>query len=145
MNLLKKEISDKLFVEQLIPQKDPFVMVDKLLFFSNEKVISGFTIPTDNLFVEDNFFTASGILEHMAQSVALHTGYQYYLKQEPAPTGYIGAIKNVEFLSMPKAASEVITTVDILHEIMGVTLVRAETVSDGSIIARSEMKTVLVD
>ena len=145
MNLLEKVISDKFFVEQLIPQKAPFVMVDKLLFFSNEKVISGFTILKDNLFVEGNLFTAPGILEHMAQTVALHTGYQYYLKKEQAPTGYIGAIKNVEFFSLPAVASEVTTTVDILYELMGVTLVRTETVSAGSIIARSEMKTDLVD
>ena len=40
----------------------------------------------------DNF-VESGIIEHMAQSVALHTGYQFYLRKEQAPTGYIGSIK----------------------------------------------------
>jgi 3-hydroxymyristoyl/3-hydroxydecanoyl-(acyl carrier protein) dehydratase len=145
MNLLEKEITDKYIVEQLIPQKQPFVMVDGLFYFSADKVISGFTVPTDNLFVENNFFTAPGILEHMAQSVALHTGYQYYLKKEQAPTGYIGAVKKAEFMSLPKVASNLVTTVKILHEIMGVTLVRAETVLAGSVIARSEMKTVLVE
>ncbi len=145
MNLLEKEILDKHIIEKLIPQKYPFVMVDKLLFFSNEKIVSGFTVPMDNLFVEGSIFSAPGILEHMAQSVALHTGYQYFLKQETAPTGYIGAIKNAEFFSLPPVGSEMSTTVDILHEFMGVTLVRAETTLAGSIIARSEMKTVLVD
>ncbi|MCG2460191.1 hypothetical protein K8352_05485 [Flavobacteriaceae bacterium F89] len=145
MNLLEKEILDRQIIEKLIPQKNPFVMVDKLLFFSNEKIVSGFTISRGNLFVQDSFFTAPGLLEHMAQSVALHTGYQYFLKQEPAPTGYIGAIKHIEFYSLPPVDSEVTTTVNILYEIMGVTLVRAETTSAGSVIARSEMKTVLVD
>lgn len=145
MNLLEKEITDKYIVEQLIPQKRPFVMVDKLFYYSNDKVISGYTVPMDNLLVEDDFFSAPGILEHMAQSVALHTGYQYYLKKEQAPTGYIGAIKKAEFMSLPKVASDLVTTVNILHEIMGVTLVTAETTMAGSIIARSEMKTVLVE
>ena len=49
MNLLEKEILDKHIIEKLIPQKYPFVMVDKLLFFSNEKIVSGFTIRLDNL------------------------------------------------------------------------------------------------
>jgi len=144
MNLLEKEITDKYIVEQLIPQKSPFVMVDGLFYYSDDKIVSGYTVPTDNLFVENNFFTAPGILEHMAQSVALHTGYQYYLKKEQVPTGYIGAVKKAEFMSLPKVASHLVTTVNILHEIMGVTLVKAETVLDGSVIARSEMKTVLV-
>ena len=144
MNLLEKEITDKYIVGQLIPQKHPFVMVDGLFYYSEDKVVSGYTVPTDNLFVEEGFFMAPGILEHMAQSVALHTGYRYYLKKEQAPTGYIGAVKKVEFMSLPKVASVLVTTVKILHEIMGVTLVTAETVQAGSVIARSEMKTVLV-
>ena len=41
MNLLKNKITDKGFIQNLIPQKKPFVMVDKLLFFSEEKVVSG--------------------------------------------------------------------------------------------------------
>ena len=83
MNLLTDKIIDKSFIQNLIPQKTPFVMVDKLLFFSNEKVVSGFTIPQDHLFTSDNFFTAPGLIEHMAQTVALHTGYQYFLLKKP--------------------------------------------------------------
>ena len=49
MNLLKSPITDSDFVQSLIPQKHPFVMVDKLLFYSDNKVISGFTITEDNI------------------------------------------------------------------------------------------------
>src|SRR5690554_7611256 len=49
MNLLHKAITEKRFIEGLIPQKNPFVMVDKLFHFSDKKVISGFTIPSTNL------------------------------------------------------------------------------------------------
>lgn len=143
MNLLKNKITDKGFIQNLIPQKNPFVMVDKLLFFSEEKVISGLHISEDNLFTHNCRFEAPGLIEHMAQTVALHTGYQYYLKNEPAPTGYIGAIKKVEIDQLPEVSQEVITTVSILHEIMGVTLVEIKTECEGKIIATSEMKTVL--
>ena len=53
MNLLKQTIDDKGLIEDLIPQKAPFVMVDKLIHFSEEKVITGFTPPTTNLFVKN--------------------------------------------------------------------------------------------
>lgn len=143
MNLLSETITDKTFVESLIPQKKPFIMVDKLLFFSEEKVVSGLTVSEENIFSKNNTFTAPGVIEHMAQTVALYTGYQYFLKNLPAPTGYIGAIKKVEIFQLPKISNELVTTVKILHEIMGVTLVQIDTVCDGIVIAKSEMKTVI--
>jgi hypothetical protein len=58
--------------------------------YSENHLISGFEIQEDNLFVQDGVFQASGLIEHQAQSVALHTGYKYYLLGKDAPTGYIG-------------------------------------------------------
>lgn len=145
MNLLSDIITDKTFVESLIPQKKPFAMVDKLFFFSEEKVVSGFAVSEDNLFTNNNTFAAPGVIEHMAQTVALYTGYQYFLKNLPAPTGYIGAIKKVEIFQLPKVSDELVTTAKILHEIMGVTLVQIDTVCDGIVIAKSEMKTVIAN
>ena len=79
----------------------------------------------------------------MAQSVALYTGYQFFLKQEPAPTGYIGSIKSIEILQLPKTGSEIETTVNVLHEFMGVTLVEISSKLNNVEIARGQMKTVL--
>ncbi len=143
MNILKEQVVDANFVKSLIPQKDPFVMVDKLLSFSDKEVVSGFTIKANHIFSDDNVFNAAGLIEHMAQTIALHTGYQYYLKKEQAPTGYIGSIKKAEILSLPKIGQELVTTVTILHEIMGVTLVKAEVKCNEVLIASSEIKTVL--
>ncbi|MGO3181425.1 MAG: hypothetical protein ACTIJ9_01190 [Aequorivita sp.] len=145
MEKFTKKITDKDFIGKLIPQKAPFMMVDKLLHFEDKKVIGGLTISEENIFIQDNKFTATGLIEHMAQTVALYTGYQFFLKKEDAPTGYIGAIKKAEILELPSIEQELKTTVVILHDIMGVTLVTAETECDGQIIASSEMKTVLAN
>lgn len=143
MDGFDKEITDAHFIGKLIPQKEPFVMVDKLLHFEDQKVVAGLTIIKENIFVKNNFFTEPGLIEHMAQTVALYTGYQFFLKKEKAPIGYIGAIKKAEIFSLPAMESELVTTVNVLHDIMGVTLVSATTEIAGKIIATSEMKTVL--
>lgn len=136
-------ITDKAFVGNLIPQKFPFVMVDKLLSFSENEVIAGLTVAADNIFVNGGVFQESGVIEHMAQSVALYTGYQFYLKNEPAPTGYIGSIKSIEINSLPKLGDTIVTKVSVLHEFMGVTLVDIVTKVNDNEIARGQMKTVL--
>lgn len=143
MSATDLNITDKTFVGSLIPQKAPFVMVDKLLQFEKNKVVAGLRVTTENIFLKNSIFAATGLIEHMAQTVALYTGYQYYLKKEKAPVGYIGAIKMAEIYELPKLKDELTTTVNVLHDIMGVTLVEAETKCDGKVIARSEMKTVL--
>ncbi|KFF14628.1 FabZ [Chryseobacterium soli] len=135
--------SDQKFVESLIPQRFPFVMVHEISDYSESHLVSGFEIKGDNIFILDGTFQASGLIEHQAQSVALHTGYKYYLLGKEAPTGYIGAIKSFEAEALPKVGDHLKTEVTILNEVMGVTLVNAVTTLNDQVIARSEMKTVV--
>lgn len=136
-------ILDKAFVENLIPQKAPFVMVDKLLFFEENKITAGLTVSNENIFTSNEVFQESGLVEHMAQSVALYTGYQYFLKNEPAPTGYIGSIKTIQINRLPKLNEQVETSVAVLQEFMGVTLVDIISRVNDEVIGTSQMKTVL--
>lgn len=139
----KLPTSDKGFVESLIPQRAPFVMVHELSEYSENHLISGFEVKENNLFIQDGSFQASGLIEHQAQSVALHTGYKYYLLGKDAPTGYIGAIKSFEAEVLPKIGDQITSEVTILNEVMGVTLVDIITKLNGEVIAKSQMKTAV--
>lgn len=136
-------LGEKDFVETLIPQRFPFVMVDRLYSYSETELVSGFTIPNDAIFLDNGSFTESGIIEHMAQSVALHTGYQFFLRNMKAPTGYIGSVKDIRIQKLPKLHDEIITTVYILQEFAGITLVDVVTKLNDVEIAKGQMKTVL--
>ena len=136
-------IFEKEFVENLLPQKFPFVMVDKMYSYTETALVSGLTIQSDNIFFQNQNLVESGLIEHMAQSVALHTGYQFFLKKEPAPTGYIGSIKDIEIKKLPKLNDEIQTTVSILQEFGGITLVDVVTTLNNEEIATGQMITVL--
>ena len=146
-NLLKEPILELDRILQLIPQKPPFVMVDSLLEYNEKQGTTGFTIPPDNILVENNIFSEPGIIEHMAQSMSLWRGYQGFLSGLDKPkTGFIGAIKAVEIMELPKTGSKLTTYVEILQEFMNVTSVGARTFDEeGNLLATSEMKTVTVD
>ncbi len=131
-------------IKHLIPQKEPFEMVDTMLGFSETSVVSSFKITKSNLFLKDDLFLEPGIIENMAQTVALHTGYNYFLKNEPAPTGYIGSIKKIEVFYLPKVNETITTKAEILHEFMGVTMVKIEVFNaKKEVIASGQMKTVI--
>jgi predicted hotdog family 3-hydroxylacyl-ACP dehydratase len=136
-------LGGKDFVETLIPQRFPFVMVDKLYSYSETELVSGFTVQENAVFFQKDCLVESGLIEHMAQSVALHTGYQFYLRKEQAPTGYIGSIKDIEIKKLPQLHDEIRTTVSILQEFGGITLVDVVTTLNDVEIAKGQMKTVL--
>ncbi|SHL67842.1 hypothetical protein [Flavobacterium chilense] len=134
---------EKQDVENLLPQKFPFVMVDKMYSFSETTLVSGLKIKSDNIFFDNDTFLEAGLIEHMAQSVALHTGYQFFLKNETAPTGYIGSIKEIEIKKLPKINDTIQSTITILQEFAGITLVDIVTHLNNEEIANGQMKTVL--
>ena len=136
--LLEKET-----VKNLLPQKFPFVMVDVMYSYTETSLISGLTIQNDNIFTENNIFLEAGLIEHMAQSVALHTGYQFFLRNETAPTGYIGSIKEIEIKKLPEINDSIQSEVTILQEFAGITLVNIVTKLNNEEIANGQMKTVL--
>lgn len=136
-------LAEKEAVGQLIPQKFPFVMVDKLFSFTEDRVESGLLVSDDNIFTIDGTFRESGLIEHMAQSVALHTGYKFFLKQEPAPTGYIGSVSSLQISQLPKTGDEIHTSVSIIQEFGDITMVEITSFVNGSEIAKGQMKTVL--
>jgi len=134
---------EKEMVENLLPQKFPFVMVDAMHSYTETSLVSGLKIEQDNIFVKNNIFLEAGLIEHMAQSVALHTGYQYFLRNETAPTGYIGSIKEIEIKKLPQLNNTIQSEVTILQEFAGITLVNIVTTLNNEEIANGQMKTVL--
>ena len=145
-NLIHHPITDKGQILRLIPQKEPFVMVDTLFEYTELTGVTGFLVTGDNILVEDEKLSEAGLIEHMAQSMSLHRGYQGKLSGLNKPkTGFIGSIKTVEIHQLPQVGEKIKTYVEILNEVMNVTLVSAKTENErGELIAASEMKTVTV-
>lgn len=136
-------ITDSKLIESFLPQRKPIIMVDKIIHYSEEKIIGGLTVLKENIFVKNDFFTEPGLIEHMAQTVALHTGFQFFLKKEKAPTGYIGSIKKIEIERLPSVHEEIETEVTIVQEFLGVTLVEIVSKCKGEMISKGELKTVI--
>lgn len=137
------KIFDAQQIQLLIPQKFPFVMVDKMYSFSETSMISGLKIGKENIFFDGEHFVEAGLIEHMAQSVALHKGYDCYMKNEPTPVGFIASLKNIEFFNLPEIDDEIKSSVNILFDFGGMTSVEVITTINEKVIAKGELKTIL--
>ncbi|MDR0605105.1 MAG: hypothetical protein LBG80_12455 [Bacteroidales bacterium] len=76
-------------IEDLLPQKDPIVMVSSL---KDDNIF--LEIKDDNIFLDNNIFQEAGILEHIAQAVIV---YMYNKEKFTSIQPKIGKISNTKF------------------------------------------------
>jgi 3-hydroxymyristoyl/3-hydroxydecanoyl-(acyl carrier protein) dehydratase len=137
---------EKINIEELLPQRKPFIMVDRLVHLDHVSTVSSIKIVTNNMFTENGFLTEAGIIENIAQTCALRLGYiNKYILSDEVKLGFIGAIKNLVIAQLPKIGDELKTTVDIVNEVFTLTLVNAKVEVDNRLIASCEMKISITD
>jgi len=142
----KKMNFEKINILDLLPQRPPFVMVDALTHF--DKVITGthLKVAADNIFVENNKLTESGVIENIAQTCAARMGYiNKYLCSDEVKIGFIGSIKDLVFYELPKVGDELKTTIEVVSEVFAITLVNAKVEVCNKLIASCEMKISITD
>lgn len=128
-------------IHELLPQQEPFVMIGMLTHFDEKYTITETTIPADNIFVEQERFSPSGLIENIAQTCAARIGYvNKYILLKGIQIGFIGAIRSLEIYSLPKAGDTITTKVEVIEEVFGMTLAHADIACKGKTIVSCEMK-----
>lgn len=128
-------------IHTLLPQQEPFVMVGTLSHFEMTKMVTELVIPEDNIFVNDGKFSASGLIENMAQTCAARIGYvNKYILMKGIQLGYIGAIRNMQVKELPKVGDKIVTTVNIREEVFGMLLADATVMCGDKLLVSTEMK-----
>lgn len=129
----------------LIPQRPPFVMVDRVVEFDWTRTTTSFLVRDDCLFVEDGMLISDGVVENVAQTCAARMGCISFIKGERVKLGFIGAVRNMSFSRQPVVGETLITSITVREEVFGMTMVDAEVRSGDEVIAKTEMKIALKD
>jgi predicted hotdog family 3-hydroxylacyl-ACP dehydratase len=137
---------EKINIEELLPQQAPFIMLDALTHFDKVITCTRMQVTADNIFVKNDEFTESGVIENIAQTCAARMGYiNKYLCSDKVKIGFIGSIKDLVFKELPKVGDELKTTVEVVSEVFAITLVNAKVEVDDKLIASCEMKISITD
>ena len=128
-------------VLELLPQRPPFVMVDHLTDYSDTQSTCCLTVRPDNVFFENGCLTAPGLIEHIAQTCAARLGYyNCYVQKTGVRLGFIGEVKDLNILRLPREGEMIETTIVVVQEIFDVTLVSAEVRVGAEVIATTLLK-----
>jgi len=128
------------YIKKYIPQREPMIMVERLLKHERGETISTFHIEEENVLLEGSFFSEAGLLENMAQTAALGKGYEFVEKNEKPPLGFIGAVKNFEVFDLPPIGSKITTRLQVKHEVLNASVVDAEVSMGETPVARCQLK-----
>jgi predicted hotdog family 3-hydroxylacyl-ACP dehydratase len=127
-------------ITALIPQRPPFLMIDKLLYCGETITQTSFLVTEENIFVENEEFCEAGLMENIAQTAAARAGYIARLENKPVSGGYIGAVKNLEITSLPKINDKLITEIKIENQVFDVILISGRVCCKDKLVATCEMK-----
>jgi predicted hotdog family 3-hydroxylacyl-ACP dehydratase len=116
-------------------------MIDKLIAFSADASTTETTVSASNIFVDNGYFSASGMMENIAQTCAARVGfYNKYVLHNEVQIGFIGAIRNYMIHELPAVGTVIHTKVDIIQDIFGMTLANATIVSGDKVFVTAEVK-----
>jgi len=132
----------------LLPQRPPFIMVDKLTHFEALSAKTTFEVRDDHLFCKDGAMEETGLIENIAQTCAACIGFAQ--KNNAAVSdkiriGVIAIIHSLEIKRRPLVGEVLETTMTIEEEYFPTTLVRSEVHIGDEMIASGRMKLFLTD
>lgn len=139
-----REIKD-IPLNELIPQRPPFVMIDRLMSSDEVYSTTELEVREDNIFVENERLTASGLIENIAQTCAARIGYINLSSGQPVKIGVIGSISNLTISRTPIVGEKLTTTIQLLEEVFNVTMVLASIKIGDEEIVSANMKIALTD
>lgn len=128
---------------ELLPQRPPMVMVDKMIACDNNHITTQLTIREENLFSFQGNFQESGLIENIAQTAAALSGYQAKLNDKKVKLGFIGSVRNLEIISLPAVGSQIETSVEVTGQVMNVDMIKGEIRQNNQVIAQCEMRIFL--
>ena len=128
-------------VHELLPQQEPFVMIGSLVHFDKTLTVTETKVQHDNIFVDGNRFSASGLMENIAQTCAARIGYvNKFILKKGIQLGFIGGVRNFKIIALPIVGDVITTRVEVKEEVFGMTLAEATIVCGDKVLVTSEMK-----
>lgn len=136
-------------IKRLIPQRNPFIMVDKVEQHDGNSVVTMLAVRQDNYFMlPDSTMAETGLIEHIAQSCSALAGCQALSQAsstehgagQAPPVGILGEVKHFACKRRPRAGECVETTVSFDMTFGNVTLATGRSVIGDELIAEINLK-----
>jgi len=127
-------------IENYIPQRPPFVMIDNLVEASEEMFQSDFKIVPDNIFLDSGYLREFALIENIAQTSSAGLAVTKKYIGTKKPEGYLGGISKLKLYELPRLNDSIYTIVNLLARFENMFLMKGVNYLDGRMLMECEMK-----
>ncbi|MEZ5042515.1 MAG: hypothetical protein R2828_21620 [Saprospiraceae bacterium] len=124
---------------QCLPHKGPALMVDEVIAYAPASVKARLTVLPQNIYVRAGQFQVAGLIEHIAQTVALYKGMEAQTLQQEGQKGYLTAIRKLTVEREIPVGAIITTEIFILMDAKTAIKAKSITRMGGQLIGTSEM------
>lgn len=132
---------EEIDVKMLLPQKAPFVLIDRLRHLDQSGATTTLLVREDNIFTDDGSLNPCAYVENIAQTCAARLGYiNKYIYHREVCIGFIGAIRNLSVRRAARVGELITTCIKVREEVMQLMLVEATVCVGSETVCTAEMK-----
>ena len=127
-------------IKKLIPQREPFMMVDGFEATDDNNAVTTLSVSGDNYFLlPDGTMSETGLIEHLAQSCSALAGSLAKDSEHP-PVGLIGEVKHFNCYRRPRINEQIKSTITFGMSFGNVTLATGQACVGEELIADINLK-----
>lgn len=105
-------------IHSLLPQQEPFVMVDRLIGFGPDYTVTETTVGTTGLFINNGQLSTAGLLENMAQTCAARIGYvNRFILRRGLQAGVVGSVSEMTVKHHPMVGELMTTRLEVVTQL----------------------------
>ena len=136
-------------IKKLIPQREPFMMVDGFEATDDNNAVTTLSVSGDNYFLlPDGTMSETGLIEHLAQSCSALAGSLALAQKAaspvdggtPPPVGLIGEVKHFKCYRRPRINEQIKSTITFGMTFGNVTLATGQACVCEELIADINLK-----
>ena len=129
-------------IENYIPQRKPFIMIDDLVNAVPEKFETDFLVLPGNIFVEKGVLREFALIENIAQTSSAGLAITKKNPGKDHADGFIGAISKLKLYDLPKVHDTIYTIVSLIAQFENMYLLKGENYLRGMKLLECEIKLV---
>ena len=137
-------------IQQFLPHRQPMLFVDTIILIETNYVEAIYTIKSDQLFLQNNYFSEIGLIENMAQVCSSIIGQKYFIDddlQKGDLIGYISTIKTCTIYNLPKINQTILTKAKLLevfdYEDYAISTMETQVLIDDKVFATATLNLLL--
>ena len=128
-------------VEELIPQKSPMRIIDKLVKVGERSADITVKLSKDMPFIDETgFLDETAYLEMIAQAAAALNGFKYMDTSKPTPEGFLLGAKKLEILGSAHVGNTLKISVYKYAKYGGFGIIKGTVSRDNHVLAKGEVK-----